>query len=270
MSDIEIYNNEELSFEDFKNQNGIVFWWASELMLMLGYNSLKSFKPVIDRATKALISLGITHYENIMHTIREDNGQEDVKLTRFACYIIAMNADPKKKEVALVQAYFAQQTRKFELVIEGNDNIDRVLIREEIKEGHKSLFSTAKNSGVEDYAKFTNAGYRGMYNMMNIQLAERRNVDKDHLFDTMGRTELADNLFRMTQTEERIKSKRIKGQNALEQTHYDVGKEVREMVKKNSGKTPEMLPQEKELPSVKKELKQGFKEMSKLDKPKKK
>ena len=265
-------NNRSLSFEDFKNENGLVFWWASELMLMLGYPNLKSFKNVIDRATKALISLGINHYDNIMHTIREFDGvqQEDFKLTRFACYIISMNADPKKQEVAEVQAYFAQQTRAFELFIQGNEDIERVLIRDEIKEGNKSLFSAAKTAGVEDYAKFTNAGYLGMYNMMNVDLAKRRNVNKDNLFETMGRTELAANLFRITQTEERIKSQKVKGQNYLEQTHYDVGKEVRDLVIKNTGKRPEMLPQEKELPSLRKELKQGFKEMNKLDKPKKK
>jgi len=271
MADIDIYIN-DLSFEDFKNENGISFWWASELMLMLGYTNLKSFKNVIDRATKAFISLGINHYENIVHTLKETNGiqQEDFKLTRFACYIVSMNADPKKQEVAKVQAYFAQQTRAFELYIQGNEDIDRILIRDEIKEGYKSLSSTAKNAGVEDYAKFTNAGYTGMYNMMNFELAKRRKINKDDLFETMGRTELAANLFRMTQTEERIKSRKIKGQSHLEQTHFDVGREVRNMVIKNTGKHPEALPQEKELLSVRKELKHGFKEMNKLDKPKRK
>jgi len=256
MNEVEIYNNNNgLSFEDFKNQNGFVYWWASDLMLMLGYDNIKSFRKVIERATKALISLGIDHYENIQHTIRDDTQKEDFKLTRFACYIVSMNADPKKPEAAQAQAYFAQQTRAFELVVQGNENIDRILIREEIKEGHKSLYSTAKKSGVDDYAKFTNAGYRGMYNMLNVELARRRNVDKDFLFDTMGRTELAANLFRMTQTEERIKSKNVRGQGMLEQTHYDVGREVREIVQKNTGKNPEALPQEKELPEVRKELK---------------
>ena len=270
MSDIHVYKNKsDLSFEDFKNENGVSFWWASELMLMLGYTNLKSFKNVIDRATKALISLGINHYDNIMYTLREIDGthQEDFKLTRFACYIVSMNADPKKQEAAKVQAYFAQQTRAFELYIQGNEDIERILIRDEIKEGNKSLFSAAKNAGVEDYAKFTNAGYLGMYNMMNVKLAKKRKVKKDNLFEIMGRTELAANLFRITQTEERIKSRKIKGQSHLEQTHYDVGREVRNLVIENTGKQPEALPQEKELPSVRKELKHGFKEINKLDKP---
>ncbi|MCL2597287.1 MAG: damage-inducible protein [Paludibacter sp.] len=269
MSDIEIYDSEGLSFEDFKNQNGITFWWASEVLLMLGYQDLKSFKPTISRATRALISLGIDHYENIMHTVRDD-GREDFKLTRFACYIVAMNADPKKKEVAQVQAYFAQQTRNFELVTQGSGGIDRILIREEITEGYKSLTAAAKKSGVVDFAKFQNEGYRGMYNMMNVQLAHRRGVDKGHLFDTMGRTELAANLFRMTQTEEGIKSQKVKSAELAERTHYDVGREVRNMVIKNTGKNPESLPQEREIPHIKRELKQGLKELKKLDNPKNK
>ena len=181
-----------------------------------------------------------------------------------------MNGDPKKSEVAEAQAYFAQQTRKFELYIENNNEIDRLLIREELTEGNKSLFSTIKKAGITDYAKFTNAGYLGMYNMENWKLAQKRNVNKEKLMDSMGRTELAANLFRITQTEERIKNKGVTGQNALEQTHFQVGREVRNIIVENSGKTPENLPQEKELPNVKKELKEGYKKMLKEDNKKKK
>lgn len=106
MCDIEEYSKNELSFEDFKNQNGITFWWASELMLMLGYNDMKCFHKVIDKATKTFLSLGINHYENIIYVEREIDGKNfpDFKLTRFACYITAMNADPQKVEVARVRA----------------------------------------------------------------------------------------------------------------------------------------------------------------------
>lgn len=261
---------DELTFEDFKNQNGITYWWASEFMLMLGYTDMKAFKRVIDRATKAFISLNIDHYDNIVFVNRTIDGKEepDFKLTRFACYLIAMNGDPKKPEVARVQAYFAEQTRKFEVYVQDNTDIERVLIRDEIKEGNKSLCAAAKKAGVEDYARFANAGYLGMYNMMNIQLAKRRGCDKEKLFETMGRTELAANLFRITQTEERIKSKNVKGQRHLEQTHHDVGREVRDIIIKNTGKTPEQLPQEQMIPDVKKTLKSEFKEMKKIDKKK--
>lgn len=271
MCDIEEISGNDLSFEDFKNQNGITFWWASELMLMLGYDDMRVFHKVIDKATKAFMSLGINHYENIIYVEREreDKKFPDFKLTRFACYIVAMNSDPRKVEVARVQAYFAEQTRKFEVYLQGSDDMDRILFREEIKEGNKALATTAKKAGVEDFAKFNNAGYLGLYNMMNFQLANKRKCEKDKLLESMGRTELAANLFRITQTEERIKSRKVQGQRALEQTHYDVGKEVRKIVIDNTGKAPEQLKQEKEIPDLRRELKAGFKEMKKIDKPKK-
>lgn len=271
MSDL-IYNSEKgrLSFEDFKQENGISYWWASDLMTMLGYPNMKSFQKVLDRATKAFVSLNIPHYNNILAEQRIVNGSifQDFKLTRFACYLSVMNGDSKKIEVARAQAYFAEQTRKFELYLENNQEIDRILIREELTEGNKSLSSTIKQAGVQDYAKFTNAGYLGMYNMTSWRLEKKRGIKKGRLMDFMGRTELAANLFRVTQTEERIKNKRIKGQANLEQTHYQVGKEVREIIKKNMGKSPENLPKEKQLPDVKKELKEGYKKMINEDKPK--
>lgn len=263
-------NIADLSFENFKNQNGITYWWASEFMLMLGYSEMSSFKKVLDRATKAFISLNIEHLDNIIRVTRETDGQSqiDYKLTRFACYLIAMNGDPKKPEVAMVQAYFATQTRQFELYIEKQSDIERLLMRDEIKEGNKSLSSVAHQAGVKDYAKFTNAGYRGMYNMLNVQLARKRGVDKSKLFETMGRTELAANLFRITQTEERIKSQSIHGQAELEGTHFEVGREVRDIIIKNTGRKPEQLPQERQIPEVKKVLKSEFREMKKIDKKK--
>lgn len=270
MSDLQPYQDRELTFEDFKNENGIVFWWASELMLMLGYSELKAFQKVIDRATKAFISLGINHYENIIFHERSVDGEHrpDFKLTRFACYVVAMNADPKKREVALVQAYFAEQTRKFEIYIQGSGDMERMLFREEIKEGNKALSAAASHAKVEDFAKFNNAGYLGMYNQKNFQLAIRRNVEPGKLLETMGRTELAANLFRITQTEERIKSQKVVGQAQLESTHYEVGKEVRGMVIKNTGRPPEALPQEREIPDLRKEFKAGARKMKQIDKKK--
>ena len=153
-----------------------------------------------------------------------------------------MNADPKKPEVAKAQVYFIEQTRKFEILVQNSQEIERITIRDEIKEGNKSLSSVASRAGVTDYAKFSNAGYMGLYNMNNWQLARRRNIDKRDLQDYMGRAELAANLFRITQTEERIKNRNIKGQANLESTHQDVGREVREVILRNTGKNPEQLP----------------------------
>lgn len=272
MSDIQDSSN-KLSFEDFKNENGITFWWATDLMKMLGYKDMKSFQKVLDRSTKAFVSLNIPHYENIIAQQREigDEQTQDFKLSRFACYITVMNGDPKKIEVAEAQVYFAQQTRKFELFLEGQNEIERLLIREELTEGNKSLASIGRQAGGIgfDYAKFQNAGYLGMYNMPSWQLEKKRGVKKGKLMDYMGRTELAANLFRVTQTEERIKNSGVTGQANLEQTHYQVGREVREIVQKNVGKAPENLIQEKQLADVKREIKQGHKKMLDVDKKKK-
>lgn len=261
-------SSEKLTFEDFKNENGITYWWATDLMDMLQYPNMKSFTNVINRATKAFVSLNIPHYENIMAEQRDiDNKSvQDFKLTRFACYMIVMNGDPKKERVASAQAYFAQQTRKFELHMSNSADIERLYVREELTEGNKSLASAAKLAGVSNYAAFQNAGYLGMYNMKSWELEKKRGVNKGKLMDNMGRTELAANLFRVTQTEERIKSKGVKGQRNLEQTHHNVGKEVRDIIKKNMGLKPEDLPQERRLPEVKKELKQGYRKMKKEDK----
>ncbi|WP_336964105.1 BRO family protein [Chryseobacterium contaminans] len=259
------------SFESLKIE-GDNYWWAIDIMNLLGYPNMKSFQKVLDKATKTFVSLNIPHYENILAEMREiDNVlTQDFKLTRFACYIAVMNGDPKKVEVAQAQAYFATQTRKFELYIENSDEIDRILIRDEISDGNKSLASTANKAGVVDFAKFQNAGYLGMYNMMSYQLEKKRGLAKGKLMDNMGRTELAANLFRITQTEERIKNQNLQGQANLESAHYNVGKEVRDIIVKNVGKTPENLPQGKQLPDVKKDLKKGYKQMNLEEKKKRK
>lgn len=273
MSDVLKSENNEVTFENFKNENGMPFWWASDLMRMLDYKDMSSFKKVLDKATKTCITLGIPHYDNFIAEMRTVEGHniQDFKLTRFACYLTVMNGDTKKEPVASAQVYFAENTRKFELYIQNSKELERLLIRDELKEGHKTLARAAKWGGVQDFAKFNNAGYLGMYNMYNWKLAKSRNVDIKKLYDYMGRTELAANLFRITQTEERIKNKNVKGQADLEQTHYQVGKEVREFVVKNTGTAPENLSLEREIPKVQKELKQGYRKMLKADnKPKKK
>lgn len=258
----------EITFEDLSNSNGMTYWWASDLQVILDYKTFKSFENVIQRAQKGLMSLGIPMHDNIVPAMNLESTppKQDYKLSRFACYLVAMNADPKKEEVAKAQVYFAGMTRAFEQMLENSDQLDRLVIRDEIKQGNTALSKAASQGGVEDYAKFSNAGYLGLYNMYNWQLAKRRGIDKKKLMDHMGRTELAANLFRITMTEEKIKTQSIKGQRSLEKAHYEIGKQVREVVKENTGKTPENLPVEKRLPEVKKELKKGYKEIKNQDK----
>ncbi len=259
---------ENLNFEDFRHQNGLTFWWASDLMKMLGYKEMNSFEKVIERTTKAMISLNIKHYENIKPVENPDTNKYDFKLSRFACYMTVMNAGSKHKEVAAAQAYFSLMTQKFEELIKSREDIDRLVIRDEIKEGNKSLNSIAKQSGLTNYANFANQGYLGLYNMFNWQLAKKRNIDKKKLFEHMGRAELSANLFRITMTEEKIKKDGIEGQIKLENTHYNVGRQVRNMVRENVGVNPENLPQNKRLQNVKKEIKQNIKAIDKIDKSK--
>lgn len=260
------------SFEDFKHQNGHTFWWAREFMLMLGYDDFNEFKKkVVGRATQALISLGVDHYEQIESASREIEGNavDDLKLTRFACYIIAMNGNPQKREVALAQAYFASETRKMQLFLEGQEDVARLVYREELSAGQKSLMKTASQSGVENFAAFNNAGYIGLYNKTADQLKRQRQLPpkaSTNLQDYMGRTELAANLFRVTQTEERLKQDGVKSQGHAEQVHRNVGQRIRTMVRENTGRLPENLPIQKRLPEVRKILKQAKKGLETLDK----
>jgi len=261
-----------LSFEDFKRQNGITYWLASEFMNMLGYESLASFKNPIERAIKACMSLNIPFEDHFM-SFQQDDGKKDYKLTRFACYLTAMNGDPKKPQVAAAQAYFAHQTRELELYIQGAEDVERILIRDELKEGNKLLSAAAKKAGVLDHARFQNAGYLGLYNQNIWQIKKTKGFDKNdkvELYEYMGRTELAANLFRVTMTEEKLKKDNVQGQYNAENTHRSVARQVREMVIENVGIPPEALPVQPHLKDVKKGLKTGAKRLSELDKTEKK
>ena len=148
-----------VNFEDLRRENGNVFWWASDLMKVIGYgNDWKSFGDAIKRATKALMALNIDVFDNIAKIHNED-GTEDYKLTRFASYLVVMNADPKKPKVATAQAYFVALTQQFELWIQAPDDVVRTVIREEIKAENVRFSGIAKSAGVEEYAHFQNAGY---------------------------------------------------------------------------------------------------------------
>lgn len=262
----------ETSFEDFAHDNGARFWFASDFIRMLGYESLQTAHNAINRAMTACMTLQISVVENFTQFQRQEGGKtfEDYKLTRFACYLIAMNADPRKHRVATAQAYFAAVAETVRQIQEFED-VERVLIREEVSGREKSLSSTAKQAGVVNYAFFQNAGYLGMYNMNLSQLRTRRGLPGSVTpLDYMGKTELAGNLFRITQTEEKIKNEKIKGQQSLEIAAKEVGKKVRKTMIEISNVPPESLPVKEDIKTVKKTLKASHKEMKALDAPKKK
>jgi DNA-damage-inducible protein D len=232
-------------FEALSHSNGFRFWWASDLAATLGYESLNGFRKAVERAMMALTSLNIPVFDNIVQEQREVAGRHiaDYKLSRFACYLAAMNGDPKKPQVAQAQAYFVAWADACRLYLEQADGVERVAIRGEISEHERTLSGTAKMSGVTDYALFQNSGYRGLYNMDLWQIRRRKGVpDGRSPLDFMGKTELAANLFRVTQTEEKIRAERIRGQQPLQRAAEDVGRKVRRTMMEISGKRPEDLP----------------------------
>lgn len=260
-------------FESIGNNNGFRFWWASDLARFLGYQGDSTFRKAVERAMTTLTTLNVPVFENVVEVERVENGKtfRDMKLSRFACYLTAMNGDPRKPEVAGAQAYFAKWAEECQVMLENAENVERVIIRTEIIDHDKSLCSTAKAAGVENYAFFQNAGYRGLYNMDMGKLRDLKGIPRDRSpLDFMGKTELAANLFRITQTEEKIRKESIKGQRSLEGAAQQVGKKVRETMREISGIRPESLPKSEDIQDVKKRLKNGHRDIKKIDGQKKK
>lgn len=260
------------SFEDYGHANGGVMWSARDFMEMLGYESFASFENAINRAIQACATLKIPIMDNFVQEEREIQGRtmRDYKLTRFACLLTAMNSDPRKPQVARAQAYFAAMAETVRLNFQNAENVERLIIRDDVYERENALSRAAKFAGVVNYAYFQNEGYRGLYNMSLRQLKTRKGVDANaNLLDFMGKEELAANLFRITQTEAKIKADRIQGQRALENTAYNVGRKVRNTMLEISGVRPENLPISQDITDVKRELKKTQKEFIKIDKTKK-
>ena len=252
----EIMNTEE-TFESIKHidENGIEFWYARELMIVLNYSKWENFKKVIDRSMISVENSGINildHFADVRKMVSIGSGAEkiitDYKLTRYACYLIAQNGDNRKKVIALAQTYFAVQTRKQELSRQEYEQLSeddkRLYTRNNVKDKNKYLFDTAKLAGVKNYGKFNNYGYKGLYNGETAKdIAQRKGISsKDDILDYMSSTELAANLFRITQTDDVLKNKQIKNEKDACITHHQVGKAVRDTIKKIGGTMPEELP----------------------------
>ncbi len=251
-------------FEDIKqiDENSIEYWNARELMLILGYSKWEKAEEVIARAARACINSG-QDVDNHFHqtgkmvkigsnTVRE---VKDYKLDRYACYLIAQNGDSSKNEISLAQTYFAIQARKQEIFEQLPDTKKRLFIRNEVSDHNKKLFKTARRAGVNKFGLFNDAGYQGLYGMKLFDLEIKKGIIKGELLDRAGSTELAANLFRITQTDEKLKKDKIHNERMATKTHFMVGGKVRKTIKEIGGELPENLPVEKHIKEIKKEFK---------------
>lgn len=264
------YTNQ--TFEDIRHidEKGIEYWYARELMPVLHYVKWENFKKVIEKAIIACENSEISAKDcflDIRKPIISGKGKEefieDYKLTRYACYLIAQNGDSRKKVIALAQTYFAIQTRKQEISEKEYSSLTedekRFYQRNLTKKGNYSLNQTAKNAGVKNFDKFHNSGYKGLYNGETADdIAKRKGLRyREDILDNMGSDELIANLFRISQTEQKLKKDNIQNEKEANETHYNIGKNIREVIAKNGGTMPE------DLPTPKKSLKQLEKENKK-------
>ena len=270
MNKLEKDNNK--TFEDIKHidENGIEFWYARELMTILQYANWQNFEKIIEKAKIACKNSSINvldHFIDVDKMVQIGSGaerkQKDYKLTRYACYLVAQNGDSRKKVIALAQTYFAIQTRKQEISEKEYSSLTedekRFYQRDLTRKGNYSLNQTAKKSGVKNFDKFHNAGYKGLYNGETADdIAKRKGLRyREDILDNMGSTELIANLFRISQTEERLKKDNVNTEKEACDTHNKIGKIVRKAIKEAGGTMPE------DLPTPKKSLKQLEKENSK-------
>lgn len=259
-------------FESIKHfdENGVEYWTSRSLWKVLEYNEYRNFLPVIEKAKIACENSGQrveNHFVDIHEMIVIGKGGErrvdSVKLSRYACYLIVQNADPSKTIVAQGQTYFAIQTRIAEVQqmkeyqALSDEEEKRLFLRAELQKHNSELASAAKDAGVidsRDYAIFQNFGYQGLYGGMTAKdIHARKGLKQSQkILDHMGSTELAANLFRATQTEEKLRRENIKGKQKANMTHYEVGAKVRQTIKELGGTMPEDLPTVENIKAVEK------------------
>ena len=257
-------------FDDIRHDDtSREFWSARELQKILGYASWGKFQNAIKRAQKSFVTSEVTKYYNINDhfrqvgkMIRAGKGAErtvvDFELSKYACYLIAQNGDPDKPEIAQAQAYFNIQTFRQEQFQSMSDEEKRLHVRTQVIDNNKTLFDSAKSSGVRNFGKFNDAGYRGLYGMNAKELALKKNLGKDKILDRAGTTELAANLFRITQTNDKLQNELASGKTIGEQKadsiHFMIGGKVRQTIKDIGGTMPENLPPEVHIKEIEKKV----------------
>ena len=252
-------NYSERVFEDIKhvNEYGQECWYARELQKALEYKDFRNFEQIIFKAMDSCRNSGqdiSDHFGDLTEMVEIGSGAhraiQSYVLDRYACYLIVMNGDPSKEIIALGQTYFAVKTRQQELIEDYErltEDQKRLAIRREMIEHNKSLADAAYNAGViepKDFAVFQNHGYMGLYGGLTAQdIKNRKGLKKSQqILDHMGSTELAANLFRATQTEEKLRRDHVQGKSEANKTHFEVGSKVRQTIKELGGTMPEDLP----------------------------
>ena len=257
------------TFESLKqtNEHGAEYWSARDLQALLGYGQWRRFEDAIARAKMSCEQSGNEpkyHFAGAGKMIELGKGGvrevDDYHLSRFACYLIAQNGDPRKPEIAEAQKYFAIQARRQELSDQLAADRERLELREQTKEEFKALSGAAHAAGVQSryFGIFHDAGYKGLYGGLGGDAIKRRKgiPAQENLMDRMGATELAANQFRMTQTRDKLARDGITGQNRAIRTHQQVGKEVRAAIERIGGILPEKLPPEEHIKTVEQRVKQ--------------
>jgi DNA-damage-inducible protein D len=257
----EVENTHFQTFEGIRETDakGHEFWAARRLASVLGYSEYRHFIPVVERAREACRNSKHSveeHFEEVVEKVGIGSGATrevaNMRLSRYACYLIVQNGDPSKPVIANGQTYFAMQTRKQELADDASfkaldEDGKRVLLRNELREHNRKLVETAKQAGVEsalDFAIFQNHGYKGLYGGLDaVGIHQKKGLKKSQkILDHMGSTELAANLFRATQTEEKLRRDEVEGKREANRTHFEVGKKVRKTIEELGGTMPEDLP----------------------------
>lgn len=249
------------TFESIRqtDADGNEFWLSRQLGRVLEYSEYRHFQPVLERAKEACQNSGhpiADHFEDYLEMVEIGSGAkrpiQEVRLSRYACYLIVQNGDPSKPVIANGQTYFALQTRRQELSDQAHfgqlsEDQRRLMLRNEISRHNKDLAAAAKQAGVEtplDYAIFQDHGYKGLYGGLGAkEIHGQKGLKKSQkILDHMGSTELAANLFRATQTEEKLKREGVSGKSAANRTHHEVGRKVRQTIQDLGGTMPENLP----------------------------
>ena len=256
------------TFEDLKqtNTHGAEYWSARDLQPLLGYSQWRRVQQALERAMTSCKTSGnspANHFAGTGKMVDLGSGSQrevdDYQLSRFACFLIAQNGDPRKPEIAQAQRYFAIQTRRQELSDQAAADLERLELRKQTAEEFKALSGAAQDAGVQNkmFGVFHDAGYKGLYGGLGRDAIKVRKAipDKDNLLDRMNDTELAANQFRMTQTRDKLARDRVQNQSQAIQTHEQVGKEVRDAIKRIGGTPPENIAPAEHIKEVEKRLK---------------